>query len=65
MLPEYLSPVRIISMALDLPTALISLCVPPMPGITPSWISGCSKTFLFFHKSRHTSRIPTKSSLLH
>ena len=34
-------PVRIISMALALPTARVSRCVPPMPGMTPSLISGC------------------------
>lgn len=38
----HLSPVRIISIAFDLPTALTSLCVPPIPGMTPSWISGCN-----------------------
>ena len=37
----HLSPVKIISIAFDLPTALMSLCVPPIPGITPSCISGC------------------------
>mmetsp|Transcript_14833 Transcript_14833/g.42524 ORF Transcript_14833/g.42524 Transcript_14833/m.42524 type:complete len:226 (+) Transcript_14833:443-1120(+) len=35
-----MSPVRISSMALDLPTARISLCVPPTPGMVPSLISG-------------------------
>lgn len=39
---SHLSPVRIISMALLLPTALISRWVPPMPGMTPSEISGCT-----------------------
>ena len=33
-------PVRIISIALALPTARVSRCVPPMPGMTPSLISG-------------------------
>ncbi len=37
----HLSPVKIISIAFDLPTALMSLCVPPIPGMTPSCISGC------------------------
>ena len=38
----HLSPVKIISIAFDLPTALMSLCVPPIPGMTPSCISGCN-----------------------
>ena len=33
-------PVRIISIAFALPTARVSRCVPPMPGMTPSLISG-------------------------
>ena len=33
-------PVRQRSIALDLPTARVSRCVPPMPGIVPSVISG-------------------------
>ena len=33
-------PVRHISIALDLPTARVSRCEPPMPGATPSLISG-------------------------
>ena len=33
-------PVRIRSIALALPTARVSRCVPPMPGMTPSLISG-------------------------
>ena len=33
-------PVRIMSIALALPTARVSRCVPPMPGMTPSLISG-------------------------
>src|SRR5215510_718168 len=33
-------PVKIRSMALALPTARVRRCVPPMPGITPSLISG-------------------------
>ena len=37
----YLSPVSTISMALLTPTALMSRCVPPMPGNTPSCTSGC------------------------
>ena len=34
-------PVRIMSIALALPTSLVSRCVPPMPGMTPRVISGC------------------------
>ena len=34
------TPVRIISMAFDLPTALTSLCVPPAPGIVPNLQNG-------------------------
>ncbi len=34
-------PVRLISMALDLPTALGSLWVPPAPGMTAMFVSGC------------------------
>ena len=34
------SPVRTISIALNFPTALVNLTVPPAPGITPSLISG-------------------------
>lgn len=42
---EYVSllvdlPVSIISIAFDLPIALMSRCVPPAPGSTPSVISG-------------------------
>eukprot|EP00975_Prorocentrum_lima_P011561 2456508-Prorocentrum_lima.AAC.1 len=33
--------VRIMSMALALPTARMSRCVPPPPGMTPRVISGC------------------------
>ena len=33
-------PVKIISIALALPTARVSRCVPPIPGMTPSLISG-------------------------
>ena len=33
-------PVRHMSIALALPTARVSRCVPPMPGMTPSLISG-------------------------
>jgi hypothetical protein len=33
-------PVRVNSIALDFPTARISLCVPPPPGMVPSFISG-------------------------
>jgi hypothetical protein len=33
--------VRIISIARALPIAFVSLCVPPAPGITPKFISGC------------------------
>ena len=33
-------PVRIISIAFDLPTARVRRCVPPAPGMTPSLISG-------------------------
>ena len=33
-------PVRHISMAFDLPTSRVSLCVPPAPGRMPSLISG-------------------------
>ena len=33
-------PVRHISIALALPTAWVSRCEPPMPGVTPSLISG-------------------------
>lgn len=35
------SPVRMSSMALDFPTARMSRCVPPTPGIVPNLISGC------------------------
>mmetsp|Transcript_11737 Transcript_11737/g.26774 ORF Transcript_11737/g.26774 Transcript_11737/m.26774 type:complete len:217 (-) Transcript_11737:405-1055(-) len=35
-----MSPVRISCIALDLPTARMSLCVPPTPGMVPSLISG-------------------------
>ena len=41
---EHLVPQRMMSMARDLPTALIRRCVPPMPGITPSVTSGCACT---------------------
>ena len=34
------SPVSTISIALNLPTALVNLTVPPAPGMTPSLISG-------------------------
>ena len=34
-------PVKCISIALDLPTVFGSLCVPPIPAITPRLISGC------------------------
>lgn len=37
-------PVKIISIALDLPTALTRRWVPPAPGITPNLISGWPKT---------------------
>ena len=37
---EHNKPVKIISIALDFPMALMSLCVPPAPGITPRVISG-------------------------
>mmetsp|Transcript_104759 Transcript_104759/g.312958 ORF Transcript_104759/g.312958 Transcript_104759/m.312958 type:complete len:240 (-) Transcript_104759:16-735(-) len=37
-------PVKISAMALDLPTARMSLCVPPAPGMMPSLISGWPKT---------------------
>lgn len=37
-------PVRHSSMAFALPTARVSRWEPPMPGITPSLISGCPKT---------------------
>ncbi len=40
---EKLRPVSTISIAVDLPTALVSLCVPPAPGITPRLISGWPK----------------------
>jgi hypothetical protein len=33
-------PVRIMSIALALPIAWVMRCVPPMPGMTPSLISG-------------------------
>ena len=33
-------PVRHISIAFDLPTKRVRRCVPPMPGMTPSVISG-------------------------
>ena len=33
-------PVRFRSIAFALPTARVSRCVPPMPGMTPSLISG-------------------------
>ena len=33
-------PVRLMSIALALPTARVRRCVPPMPGMTPSLISG-------------------------
>jgi len=37
-------PVRQRSIAFALPTALVSRCEPPMPGITPSLISGWPNT---------------------
>jgi len=38
---ESRSPVNTISIALDLPTARISRCVPPHPGMVPMVTSGC------------------------
>ena len=38
----HLTPHRMTSMALLLPMALISRCVPPMPGMTPKLTSGCT-----------------------
>jgi len=34
------SPVKVSSIALDFPIVLVSLCVPPIPGIVPRLISG-------------------------
>jgi len=37
---ESISPLKIMSIALAFPTALVNLMVPPHPGIVPNLISG-------------------------
>jgi hypothetical protein len=39
-----LAPPSTISIALALPTARVSRCVPPRPGMTPRVTSGCART---------------------